>query len=389
MSAKQHIFAFAVSLTSAKREAMGWLCVLVILCLPQLSMAQRSVEQHLPLDGKIAADGSQVTLSWFDAVPRRVGSVSVARRWLGDKGGDTWHAIATDLGPVAQFTDTKTRSGVAYEYRVTRSARDIVDVGYWTTGVDVPAVASHGTALVVVDETVAADLRPWLERFQVDLVGDGWTVARLDAPRGDLSAPMDNLERAGLVRAWIREAYAQNPFETHAVILIGHVPIVLSGRVAPDGHDREPHATDLFYADTSRPWPADPSGRLLPTFIPGQPIEMQVGRIDFSGLAQGDRGTELRHLRAYFDKNHHWRHGLLGDRRTAYGQNQHVRGERMALRNIVGPGQVASGGHHDVGETGAWLWGVDFGDANRRTYSAYRNRAAFCLLYTSPSPRDS
>ena len=45
-----------------------------------------------------------------------------------------WQQIGPVLGPVMRFTDETTSPGVAYEYQVMRTARDIVDVGYWTDG---------------------------------------------------------------------------------------------------------------------------------------------------------------------------------------------------------------------------------------------------------------
>jgi hypothetical protein len=111
---------------------------------------------------------------------------------------------------------------------------------------------------------------------------------------------------------------------------------------------------------------------------------MQVGRIDFAGLSMGARDRELALLRAYFDKNHHWRHGLLGNPRRAYGQNGHLLIEQYGLRNIVGPTAVMAGGHHDTGEEGLWLWGVDFGDYNGQRYADnYANKALFAINFGS------
>jgi hypothetical protein len=121
---------------------------------------------------------------------------------------------------------------------------------------------------------------------------------------------------------------------------------------------------------------------LLPNALPSNAIEMQVGRIDFSNLAQG--AEELALLRAYFDKNHHWRTGLLGDLRDAYAQSGHLKTETDALRNIVGPDAITTGSHHDVGEQKPWLWGVDTGKYRQPTYAPhYANKAIFTINFGS------
>jgi len=171
------------------------------------------------------------------------------------------------------------------------------------------------------------------------------------------------------------------------LILVGHVPIVRSGRAAPDGHKAVSHATDLFYADLGRRWPelsreVEP-GVLRYNTLPDLQIDMTVGRIDFEPVARKKPTRELGLLRGYFDKNHHWRNGRLGDLRNAYGQNKNVLAETYALRNLVGPRAVRKGGHHDVGETQPWLFGVDFGDHKGANYAGYANKAVFAINFGS------
>ena len=91
--------------------------------------AQAAPENHLSLDGQIAADGQSVTLSWFDTQSPRVGSVVVNRRILGQLGAETWRPITPPLSQAMRFTDNTTQPGVAYEYQVVRSDRDIIVVG--------------------------------------------------------------------------------------------------------------------------------------------------------------------------------------------------------------------------------------------------------------------
>ncbi|WP_282063832.1 hypothetical protein [Roseobacter litoralis] len=346
--------------------------------------AETSVEKLLALDGSIASNGRAVELSWFDADPPRVGSVIVNRRTLGQTGADSWQALGPAMGPVMRFTDETIQPGVAYEYQVMRTARDIVDVGYWATGVEIPATEARGTAYVVVDETLATDLDAHLQRFSRDLLGDGWQVQRVHAPRGDLDDLPRNLAAALAVKNWLNERFRADPFGQHAVILVGHAPIVLSGQVGPDGHAAKPHATDLFYAEMDGQWRASSDGLLLENTLPSDAIEMQIGRIDFANVSDKNKVREVALLRAYFDKNHHWRRGLLGDLRGAYGQNNNLIAEQHGLRNIVGPQAVQPGGHHDIGEREPWLWGVDFGHHNGKNYATdFANKAVFAINFGS------
>lgn len=345
--------------------------------------AQSSAEGSLPLDGQILPGQRTVTLSWLEAEPPRAGSVTVKRRVYGQTGGESWVTIAAALGPVMRYTDTTILPGVAYEYQVLRTARDIIDVGYWVTGTDLPVEAGQAVVHLVVDQTIAEDIAPRLNRFIRDQLGAGRIVRRVNVPRGSPKALRENLAVAVQVKNWLKEAYDKVPAADHAVILIGRVPILRSGKVAPDGHAPEAHATDLFYVDLDGRWQAQPDGLLLNRRLPDSTIEMQIGRIDFSPVST-DREQEIHLIRAYFDKTHHWRHGLIGDLRKAYGQSSHLKTEQLALRNIVGPAAVTPGGHHDVGEAEPWLWGVDFGKATGRSYAEeLANKAIFAINFGS------
>lgn len=357
----------------------------VLLCgLALLSFPVMAEEKILRLDGEIASDGSRVELRWLGATPPRAGAVEIRRRLYGQTGGQTWQRIET-LGPVQRFLDRTTRPGTAYEYQVRRGDRTLVDVGYWVTGVEIPAVQERGRVYLVVDKAIAPALSLRLERYARDLTGDGWTVLRHEAPRGTPAKPVENLKRASALKAWLQAQYREDPFGNHVVVLVGHLPIVRGGLAAPDGHEPVPHASDLFYADMDGLWVAKGDGTLINNAVPGDFVEMQIGRIDFSGFNSGSKRTrEIALLRAYFDKNHHWRMGFHGDLRNAYGKTDHLAVERAGLRNIVGPQAVTKGGHHGVGEKHPALWGVDFGDWNARRYATdYRNKAVFAINFGS------
>lgn len=363
----------------------GFLVGLLILVRASVTAADEPIaERSLLIDGEISADGTRVELQWARATGKKVGRVDIQRRFLGETGNWSWSSIGSTRSFARLYTDDTVKPGIAYEYRISRPSQKQNETGYWVTGRGVAAEESRGVAIVVVDETLAGDLESSLDRFMLDLAGDGWTVVRHETARGIDKDPEANLEAARELRSWIKRQYYSDPGTPHALILVGHVPIVKSGRSNPDGHRRLPQETDLFYADTNGIWRDDGQGVLLHNAVPSDHIEMQVGRIDFAGLDK-TLGDEVTLIKRYFDKNHNWRHGRLGDLREAYGDNALLFVENAALRNIVGPGKLKAGGHHDAGTSQPWLLGVDFGNPN---YDQYVNektpiKAVFTLNFGS------
>lgn len=357
------------------------LCALVLWAAP-LS-AQSAREKVIPLDAQWNATGTVLTLDWQDAKPLRVGPVDINRRPLGATGGQSWALLVENLQRSFFIEDLTPERGTAYEYQVIRRARDVVDVGYWLAGWEIPAVQERGIALLVIEQSIADALAPRLDRFAQDLIGDGWQVRRHIVPRNTPDAREDNLATGRALRRWITAEAEKSPQTSHSLILLGHVPVMESGRVAPDGHESVPHATDLFYADIGRRWPDGEVGKLRPSTLPDLQIDMTVGRIDFQPIAEGDPFKEQRLIARYLDRNHHWRHGHLDDLRTAYGQNNTLAVERAALRNIVGPDAIEPGGHQTADPAKPFLVGVDFGSRKAEDYTNQGPKPAFAINFGS------
>ena len=346
-------------------------CLFFLLFMGVAGAAEPIPERFLSIDGKISEDGAAIELNWAKAAGKNVDRVSIQRRILGETYKESWLSIATLRSFVRVYVDKKIQPGIAYEYRVSRPSKEKIETGYWTTGRNLPAQENQGVAIVIVDETLAGDLDAQLDRFMLDLIGDGWKVIRHDVPRGTEKDSVVNLQTARKLRAWIKRRYYSAPDTPHALILVGHIPIVKSGNSRPDGHKARPLETDLFYADMNGIWSDNGKGILRHNTVPSDHIEMQVGRIDFSNM-DGALGDEISLLKRYFDKNHHWRHGRLGDLRQAYGGHRHLSVESNALRNIVGPEEFVKGGHHDAGTQAPWLFGVDFGSWKYSDYTTVK-----------------
>jgi hypothetical protein len=365
---------------------LGAALVCALSVLPLQAETRGGLPGGLPLDAE-TSDGS-IRLIWPDAKPRIAGNAEISRRPLGETGIASWQVIAPAAGAVQFYRDDTATPGTAWEYRVRRIGRGVIDQGYWAGGTGLVTPDHRGTAVLVVAEGTDEAIAPRLDRFRDDLTGDGWHVVDLAVPSGRNLNPAQTLPLARSLKSEIRTAYLTRSAGDFAIILVGPVPLVQSGRIAPDGHEARAFGTDLFHADLDAEWPAREDGILVPSTIPGGRIEAMVGRIDFSRTAPRQPEKETAFLRAYFDRNHAWRHGEWGDLRDAYlGKPHHLFVEGEGLANIVGPANVTEGGHHDVGETRRWLFGVDFGDANGARYlTEHAARPTFAINFGSYKP---
>ena len=346
--------------------------------------AQNPAGEPIALNATLAADGRSVELVWHDAIPTRARDLQISRRVMGISGANSWRELTVMPGRFLKYRDDTITPGTPYEYRLLRNHGDFFSAGYWVTGTDIPIQQDHGTVFIALDETLSAPLKPRLARLEDDLVGAGWQVRWLPTPRHKDDDPLHNLSQARTLKEQLRDALRTQPGGLrHMVLLLGHVPMVASGSVGPDGHGKFPHVSDLFYGDLTGRWLDNGAGVLAHSKLPNGTIEMPVGRVDFAVAAPRDSDLEHAYLRAYLDKTHHWRHGLLGDLRAAYAQSRNLKVEQFDLRNIVGPDAITAGGHVDAGPTQPWLWGVDFGPPDGRTYRDYGMKPVFAINFGS------
>ena len=358
------------ALSSCAMRTLRWATGL-LLALWMVVPAAAQAPESLALDGRINDAGTVLELQW---PPVRGATIVVERRILDESGPDSWQDLAPSSLTGFRMVDDTLQPGTAFEYRVRvaqagRKGPGKVWIGTWAAGIDVAARIEEGAALLIVDETIADDISPALDQFTDNLTGAGWQVTRHLAPRADDADKAANLRDAAEIRRWISTQYEDSGKPRTAIIFVGHIPVVHTGLSAPDGHAQRAMPSDLYYADPDGFWPTTQSTdgvpQLLPTLLP-RPIKMQIGRIDFSGLDEAF-GTEVDLINAYFQRNHRWRHGEMGDRRLAYGQNRNLRVEQNDLVNIVGKQGVTTAGHHDAGGN-AYLMGVDFGDWRGAAY---------------------
>jgi len=292
-----------------------------------------------------------ITLHWGLPTTTTGLSYSIYRKALTDTSWGT--PIATNLaGDTTSYTDTNVVVGKDYEYQIVRN--DGVPTctpiyGYIYSGIDVPAIESHGYVILLVDSTQSAGLAAQLTQLQSDLVGDGWVVLRHD---------IDPTLTVPAVKAIIQNDYTSN-VGVNALLMIGHIPVPYSGTfacmytganpkptgsMAPDGHNDHSGAwpADVYYGDmtgtytdvvdTTVPPANAPPGAPKPVFrnplnsnIPGDgkfdqdhvagTVVLQIGRVDLSNLTydavKNPSGSftqsETALLQNYLNKDHNYR----------------------------------------------------------------------------------
>lgn len=278
------------------------------------------------------ASGDGLRIDWRLRAGLEVG---VERRSMGDT---NW----ASLGHVREresFEDRTASRGVGYEYRLMTNG---VATGLrGTFGWDLPPVEHRGTFLLLVDETLAGDLETSLDRFERNLVGDGWRVVRRLAPRHDDREWRRNTNAVVAVREGIRRDWEASGGAVRSLLLVGHVVIPYAGMRAEDLHtgrgDNHFGAwpADTYYADVDglwtdkEPYPTYLAGTLLSVThnVPGDgkwdtewvpanaagehKLEMSFGRLDFANMPSLGRGraAEVGVIRRYLEKTHRYRHG--------------------------------------------------------------------------------
>jgi hypothetical protein len=243
-----------------------------------------------------------VTFSWSGSR-----TAVVERRLLGQILETDWVEVGRATNTTS-FVNTVPATGQSYEYRLIFTLPTPVDIVPVAVSFDAPLEDQRGGVILVVDNAIKDELAGDITRFEMDLVGDGWQVKRINFDsHGTGTGPA--------LKAAIQTAVLENP-AINSLFLFGNVPVVSSGFLAPDGHSARAHETDTYYADLDGTW-TDAS-----TFgtnnIPGDgqfdqssyptTLELATGRVVF------DTQNKLRKLspdmsRDYLHKNHAWRQG--------------------------------------------------------------------------------
>ncbi|MEO5905597.1 MAG: hypothetical protein ABIQ11_02650 [Saprospiraceae bacterium] len=173
---------------------------------------QSCQDVSVQLSAEVQATPPRITLNW---IPNDSATQHYVYRKL--RNAITWGApIATLAGSATEFMDSSITVGIPFEYRVTRAATAFTGHGYIFSGIEIPPAEFRGRIILLVDDTFADSLAFEIKRLQDYFEGDGWKVIRMDINR---SLPVTD------VKGMIVSAYNDDPVNTKALFLLGHIPI--------------------------------------------------------------------------------------------------------------------------------------------------------------------
>ena len=132
--------------------------------------------KSVQLQAEPMAATSSILLTWDAAVPA-ISNFSIQRRVAGTTSWGT--SIASLPIGTLSYTDTEVEAGTLYEYRVIRNSSGGLGYGYIYSGWDLPAPDQRGIVLLVIDEALLPDLTMEIDRYQRDVLAEGWFVKRI------------------------------------------------------------------------------------------------------------------------------------------------------------------------------------------------------------------
>ncbi len=206
------------------RKAISALTSLVVwAAAAPMALADSAWEFSVQISAAVSTAPAQIVLSWPQDTFSTPQSYTIYRK---SPNSTTWGSGETLPGTTTTYADRNVSPGVAYEYQVVKKTQHYTGYGYICAGLNLPLVESRGKVVLVIDKTQAGPLGVELARLQQDLVGDGWTVERLEVNRTDTPVTVKNR---------IRVVYAQDPANVKAVFLFGHIPCRTQGTLCRMG----------------------------------------------------------------------------------------------------------------------------------------------------------
>lgn len=329
----------------------------------------------------------------------------VRRKYFGDL-----NFPATPLAELdslsTSYLDSNIQIGKEYEYEVRAYYKALADVtmqrpdgsffdttlvlhfmgfGYLHSGIEVPPRHYYGKVLLLVDETISGQIQDLLEKYEKELISEGWETVRHDVPRADSF----DASKVQAVKNIILEEYAKDPVNINSIVLIGRVPVPYSGNIYPDGHPdhRGAWPCDMYYGSIYESFWTDfqvnstsannPRNRNVPgdgkfdQSSPGEnTIDFAVGRIDFFNLPKFSTKTEIDLLRQYLQKDLDFRTGKFKPERKGliddnFGANRYLNSfASSGYRNfasLLGPENVYTADWFTTLSTNSYLWAYGCG----------------------------
>jgi hypothetical protein len=133
------------------------------------------------LTATVAANPPEITLHWVGDQYARAYKIFRKRLHEG-----SWNLLGTVDGSATSYLDRQVSEAQGFEYKVVKEgALGYTGYGYIYSGINLPLPEYRGKVILVAEKSAAEALRAELTRFEYDLIGDGWSVARLTVERGD------------------------------------------------------------------------------------------------------------------------------------------------------------------------------------------------------------
>lgn len=257
---------------------------IAILCLAFSSIGQISVERSVQLSAEYLPTTGFLEIKWEPGINVEGYEISL-------RSGATWSLLESLNASDSSYVFTGYELGKKYEFRVEKKG-GTPGFGYIDAGVEIPSVHHRGRCLMVIEKEVSS-LEKEIAMTIEAIEGDGWIIDSIHVLMSDKDVD---------VRSRIQSWYSQSPEETHAVYLLGHVPVPYSGNIAPDGHTPDhlgAWPADVYYAEMNGNWRdnsvnATGASGTRNDNIPGDgkwdnsqvstDPEVQVGRVDFYNL---------------------------------------------------------------------------------------------------------
>jgi len=377
--------------------------IALLLLFPLITISQTSLDCAVRITASVQVSPPQITLSW--PTNTTTTQYTIYRKL---KTATSWGtALATLNGSVTSYVDNTINTATSYEYKIQRTGSSYTGYGYINSGIEIPAIEDRGKLILMVDSAFTTTLSTEIARLETDLEGDGWTVIRHDVLRTG-SVPH--------VKSIIVNDYNNDPADTKALFILGHVPVPYSGNINPDGHPDHLGAwpTDTYYADVNGAWTdnaitsttASPArtqnvpgdGKFDQSVIPS-PLELQTGRVDLYNLTSFTL-TETQLMKNYLDKDHEYRkkiyvpikRGVVDDNFGYMSGEAFAASGYNAMASLVGTSSVTAADYFTSmnGNSYQWSYGCGGGSytsaggiGNTTNFSTSNLQGVFTMLFGS------
>lgn len=312
------------------------------------------------------------------------------------------------------YVDQTVAVGQAYEYCV-QSSSNVNVSGYVYAGIQVPEVHQAGEILLVIDSTYQTAAAAELSAYKIDLIKEGWKVS---------TEYVSRTQSVASVRALILNRYVMNPAGLKGVILLGHVPVPYSGKIAPDAHTNHVGAwpCDMYYGDmvnamaTTGLW-TDASVTAVTALdtrnhnIIGDgkfdasnkasvdAVKLFVGRVDVYDMPSIN-SNDVVLFKQYLAKNHSYRAGITSFRRKGIVDDNfgYFSGEAFAqngwrnFSSLFGESNVEAGDYIAGTSANTYLWSYGCGPGwftgatgigSTSDFTSGQMESVFTMLYGS------